>query len=132
MRKKHLLVQERPPKNFLFKKISDFDIILVLKHWVTLPKVKYRKAEDKIDQEVHKNNLVYKFSINCFLERLFGLFNILSYSGTKAAYTSLFSGWFTIRNFRIFKKHSFAFFLDISWEVFCLQNKHSPPVHNCV
>jgi hypothetical protein len=54
MSKKHLLVQERPPIKLPFKKYPIFDIILVLKHWVTLLKVNYRKAEDKIDQEVHK------------------------------------------------------------------------------
>jgi hypothetical protein len=44
-----------------------FDIFLVLRHYVTLLKFKYRKIEEKIYREVQK-----KYFFNKFLKRFFG------------------------------------------------------------
>jgi hypothetical protein len=61
------------------------------------------------------------------IKRLFGPFNILSYSWTKSTHTHLFFqlsggiGWSRIRDFQIFHKSAvFAFFglFHISWDAF--------------
>jgi hypothetical protein len=71
--------KKAPEKTKFSDKFHFFDIFLVLKHWVTLLKYKYKKKKKKFDRKVPKKGFFEIFSKKkFFLERLSGIFYILS------------------------------------------------------